>query len=462
MICALHARTRLVRLLATAGALLAGCQAPPVVDTGVPVVPDAFVELGFNNLDGFVDIVGRLGAAGLVDIDPARVSRSGLEAAGVAGPVVVAMRTAGGEMITARLLEPTRFQAAVSLALGELGLRLERRVGQVDALLGKDGEVKALVRAGNGVVIIVVGPVDVWAEASLVEAIATGALAAPRRRPQHIELSIVPPAAWSTFVASSIAGTIKTGPDGVRIDATVPLTIEGRPLWRALSSSSPESACAVEEGAVLSVRLPPLPGLEDGLDNIGLGDLAALDAFAGRLVVGVHPAPAGTPVDRSDPSSLGSLVVTGRPSTAGKAGLQATLDDAFAGAGTLRAVGARQVRTVVNANKPWRSVAAVLDDDVFALGIGAAVPIDRVAVGMKCPPAPGRLLSFDGAGVVAMVERAEPGLAIMRRFAQAAGLPVKDPLATIGGIEHLEVDADPVSDSEAVALRIRMRLRERK
>jgi len=461
VICALHAGRKLVGLVA-AGALLAACPPPPPVDTGVPVVPDAFVEVGFNSLDGFVDIVGRLGAAGLVDIDPARVSRSGLEAAGIAGPVVVAVRPAGGEMITARLLEPTRFQAAVSLALGELGLRLERRVGQVDALLGKDGAVVALVRAGNGVVIVVVDPVDVCAEASLVEAMATGALAAPRRQPKAIDVSVAPPKAWSTMVASPITGVITTGPDGVRVDATVPLTVDGRPLWRALSAPSPDTACAVEEGAVIAVRLPPVPGLEDGLDDIGLGDFAALDAFDGRLVVGVHPAPSGTPVNGDDPSSLGSLVVTGRPSKGGKAGLQQSLDEAFAGAGTMRAVGARQVRTVVNADKPWRSVATVIDDDVFALGIGAVVPVDRVAVGMKCPPAPGRLLTVEGAGVVALIERAEPGLAIMRRFAQAAGLPVKDPLATIGGIEHLEVDADPVSDSEAVSLRIRMRLRERK
>ncbi len=440
-----------------------GCApAAPVAAAGIPVVPDAFVEIGFHDLDGFVDIVGRLGRAGLVDIDTSRVSRSGLEAAGVAGPVVVSVRDVGGEMITARLADATRFQGAVALASVELGLRLERRVGQVDALVGKDGDVVGLVRAGNGVVIIVVGPVDVLGEASLVEALATGAVVGPRRLPVSIDLLVAPPKAWRALVTSSITGSMTTGADGIHIDAKVPLTVDGRPLWRALSSSSPDAACAVEEGAVLAVRLPPVPGLEEGLDELGLGEIAGLDAFDGRLVVGVHPPPAGTPVDSEDPSSLGSLAVTGRPAKGGKAGLQQSLDEAFAGAGTLRTVGARQVRTVVNVGKPWRSVAAVVDDDVFALGIGAVIPVDRVAVGVKCPAAPGRLLTMDGQGMVGLVERAEPGLAVMRRFARAAGLSIADPLAALAGIEHLEVDAEPVSESEAVSLRIRMRLRERK
>ena len=442
-------------------ALPACPRAAPVVDQGLPAPPDAVVEIGFDGLDSFVDVVTRLGAAGVIDIDPARMSRSGLEAAGVAGPVLVSSRATGGRLVVANLVDAVRLQAAVSLALGN-SLRLQRRLGQVDAVVDAAGDVVALVRAGNGLVIIVIEPVDVLAEASLVEALATGALNGPRRRPLGIDLRIVPPKAWASVVSAPLTGTVTRSPDGLTLTATVPLSPEGRPLWRALSTPAPSMACAVEEGAIFSIRLPPVPGLEAGLDDLGLGEIAALDAFDGRLVVGVHPTPSGTTADSGDLSSLASLAVAGKPSATGREGLKKRLDEAFAGVGALRTVGTRQVRTVTNVSKPWRTVATVLDDDVFALGIGAVVAVDRVAVGISCPATPGRLLSIDGAGVIAVVERAELGLALLRKVGALTGMQVADPLKAFVGIERLEVDATPVSDSEAVTVQIRMRLRARK
>lgn len=437
---------------------------------GVPVPPDAVVEVGFAGLDGFVDVVARLGAAGLVPLDPAKLSRSGLEAAGIAGPVVVAARPTGGRVIVARLVDAARLQAALALTLGDAGVRLQRKVGQVDAVVGMDNgagnDVVALVRAGNGLVVVVLEPVDVLAEASFVEALATGALSSPTRVPKAIDLHTAPTTAFGGIVDGPVDGVVTVGDDGIKIAATVKLTAEGRPLWRALSTPSPSTACAVEEGAFLSVRLPPVPGLEEDLGAVGLGDVARLDAFAGRLVIGLHGVAAGTPADRDDIPSLVAIAVTATPSLAGKAGLQQSIDEAFGGAGTLRPVGARKVRTVDNVQRPWRSVAAVVDDDVFALGVGAVVPVDKVAVGISCPAEPGRLLTVEGAGVVRAIERAEPGLALLRRFGSIAGLggglAGGDPLSTVAAIERLEVDATPVSGSEAVDVLIHMQLRARK
>ncbi len=435
--------------------------APPPAPAGVPTVNDATVEVGFAQLDGFVDVIGRLSAAGMLGVDASRLSRSGLEAAGVEAPLVVALRPTGGTVLTARLVDATKLQAALALATGPAGLHLERRVGRVDALVDADANVVALVRGGDGVVVVVLHPVDVWAEAALAETLATGALAGPRRTPAAIDVQMMPPSTWSSAVRGPIVGVLRTDGDALVVEAQLKLLEGGRPLWRALAAPAPSSACAVEEGAVFSVRLPPVPGLDDELADV-VGDVASFDAFDGRVVFGLHAPPAGTVVDRDDLASLASLAVAATPSIAGRAALQQTIAEAFGGAGVEREVGNRTVTTVTNVKRPWRSLAVVADADVFALGIGAVLPVDRVAVGMSCPSTPGRLLSLHGPAAVRLIERADPSVALMRRVATAAGLTLDDPLTIVASLLTLDVDATPVSGSEAIDLRIRIQLANRK
>jgi hypothetical protein len=459
----------LLRRLVIAGAvfavstcsLIALSCAPPPLPIGVPTVVDAALEVGFADLDGFVDVVGRLGSAGVVAVDAGRLSRSGLEAAGVSAPVVVAVRPGGGTVITAALVDAAKLQAALALASGPSGLHLERRLGSVDALVDAENNVVALVRGGDGIVVVVLHPADPWAEAGLAEALATGTLPGPRRTPAAIDVRAQPPPAWLSAVQGPILGALRKDGDAFIVDARVSLLPPGRPVWRALSAAAPSSACAVEEGAVLSVRLPPVPGLDDELAGV-VGDVANFDAFEGRVVFGVHAPAAGTVADRDDLASLGSLVVAATPSMAGRAALQQTLTEAFAGAGVVRQVGSRAVTTVTNVKRPWRSLAVVADADVFALGIGSVVPVDRVAVGMTCPSTPGRLLSMNGPGVVALIERADPGVAVMRRLARATGVAIDDPLTALAGLLTLDVDAIPVSGSEAIDVRFRIQLGNRK
>jgi hypothetical protein len=122
-------------------------------------------------------------------------------------------------------------------------------------------------------------------------------------------------------------------------------------------------------------------------------------------------------------------------------------------------VGKRQVLDLQVAEKPWRQVSAVVDDDVFALAVGAPVVVDRVAVGSSCADVPGRLLVVDGARLLQIAGRAAPELALLRTLGIESAAP--GVLRLLGALDRLEVSAMTRPDAEVVDVAIDLRLRKR-
>ena len=103
-------------------------------------------------------------------------------------------------------------------------------------------------------------------------------------------------------------------------------------------------------------------------------------------------------------------------------------------------VGARQVQDLLVADKPWRQVSAVVDDDIFALAVGAPVVVDAVAVGSVCADVPGRVLFVDGARLLRIVSRAAPEVALLRSLGvDGASMPIV--VRALAGVQELEVSA---------------------
>jgi len=441
-------------------AAIVACEAPPPAVRGVVVPPDAVWEVVGGDLGAIVGVVDAAAGAGLLPIPAGRLSQSGLEAAGVAPPLAIAGRGSGGTVITAGLVDGVRLQAVLASVLPDAGLRRRRLLGQVDALIDEAGATRALLRAGNGALVVVLGPEDALAEAALAEALATGAVDAPRREARGLawRLRVVGP--LSDLVDDAIEGDLQLRGRDLVARGRAPLS--GTPgavaLASALSSSSAPMACVADDLAVLAVHLPAVAGLGDVVD--GEEEAAALagipgglDAFEGRLTIAVLPPPPGTTPLPDDPATLASLAVVGRPRAGAAAALRASVDEALAG-GVVeeRAVGTRLVRSVGAASAPWRRLSVVVADDVFALGLGAGVVVDRVAAGgVTCPPG-GRLVQVQGPAAVALIERAAPELRVVRRLAAWSG--ADDPVALLAGFERLSLDATPAADAGAVDLQL--------
>lgn len=444
---------RLFLLLALSALFAPGCSSPPTeVVPGVPVVADAIVDVAFADLGVFADLVSRAAGSGLLPKESRLLSQSGLEAAGLAAPLVAAVRGSGDLVVVGRLVDATRFVAALSLALPE-GARLERRHGKVDAIV-VEGKDVVLVRAGDGLVVVVIDPTDPLASATLVEALADGSLPAVRRNPTETTVSSGPGLLAAVAGLRLLTGTLRAEGDDVVLSLVAGVSGDLVGLVAGLDAVAPAWACAVEDGAALSVRLPPASAQ-------ALTDLVAapggsrdLDAFQGRLLVALHEVGTGTPVVADDKTTWASLVVAGHPRVGGAATLRETLNEAAPSA-TPRTVGARIVKDLTGA-KPWRGVSAVVDDDVFALGIGAPVVVDRVAVGgASCADAADRLLVLDGRKAREIVARAAPELALLQ------GLGIDGALFPLGlrllqATDRLEITAAKQNENVRLGARIRL------
>jgi hypothetical protein len=439
-------------------ALAVGC-APAPVPSGVVVPPDAVWELVGGGLDDMVGLVDAVAGAGLLPVPPGRLSRFGLESAGLAAPVAVAGRGVGGIVVTAGLVDATRLQTVLTALIPDAGLRRQRVLGQVDALLDEDGTTKALLRAGNGVLVVVLSPDDALAEAVLAEALATGAVEAPRRAPRGLT--------WRLRVGGPLADVVDEAAEGSLVLRGRELVARGRAPLRstpgavavrtALAASAAPMGCVADDVAVLTLHLPAVSGLATIIDDEGSAPLAGLpgglDAFEGRLTLAVLPPPAGTSPIPNDPATLASLAIVGRPRSGAATGLRASVDEALVGGAVEeRTVGARVVRSVGASTAPWRRLSVLVDDDVFAVGLGAGLIVDRVAAGGVICPQRGRVIQLRGPAAVALLERAAPEMRVVRRLAAWTG--TDDPLAVLAGIDLLGLDASPSADGTALDLQL--------
>lgn len=369
-------------------------------------------------------------------------------AAGVTHPIVLVERSSGGSMLIGGLLSANLFRDAIQPELARLGLRGRRVLGDVDALVDDAESTRALLRVGSGMIVIVVNPVDVVAEAALVEALAVGTINGVRRNPDEISWRLRPPAPGALMIGSA-DGVLRQEGARVSLEGSLHSTAASLLTPATLAGALAPSWCVAETGAVLVAHLPSLTALANvaGVNDL-VGDSA--DSFDGRLTVALFAPPDGVAVDPKDVATLGALVVVGRPRSATLDGLRGSVEEAIAGLPmTSKTVGNHEVRSVSVRDRPWRDVSTVVADDLFALGVGAPVVIDRIAAGLTCPKS-ARLLSIDGPGLLKLIERARLDVQLLRRVASLTG--ADDPLALLAAVERLEVDAQPATDQQTVAI----------
>jgi hypothetical protein len=451
-----------VVVMGVAVVVLPGCEGQKAAPVGAVVPPDAAWELVSDDLDDLVGIVDLVGQARLMPFEPGRLSRSGLEAAGIAPPIAVAGRGRGGVVVTGALVDDTRLQAALAAAT-PAGWRRRRLVGRVDAVVDEADRTRALVRGGDGLIVAVVDPVDDLAEAALVEALATGALLAPARTSVGTTWRARLGEPLTAVFADSLEGQVEVKGRELTISARAPLRQEPAAIAvaTALGSSSTSVACVADDRAMLTLHLPAVPGLGEAVadvDDALSGLPGQLDAFDGRLTIALVPHAEGTPVSVDEPASFVSVAVIGRPRAGGADGLRASLDEAMNGRRPeTRTVGGRTIRSLGSAAAPWRRLSAIADDDVFALAIGADVVIDRVAAGgVVCPPS-ARLVTLQGPPLSRFIRRVPAELRLEPRLRAWTGL--EDPLEVIDAVDELTLEARPTADGAALALRLSLSVR---
>jgi hypothetical protein len=437
---------RLVRRLGVTAFLGLSCchsgTLSPPATPGVLVPPDAVAEIVFPTVDGFVQLIRSLGAAGLVPGEHRWLSRSGLIAAGVREPIAVAERSGGGSMLIGGLLSASLFREAIQPELARLGLRSQRVLGDVDALVDAAESTRALLRVGNGTIVIVVNPTDVIAEAALVEALAVGSVNGIRRNPAEISWRLRPPPPTALMIGSA-DGVLRQEGARVLLEGSLHPTAASLLTPSTLAGALAPSWCVAETGAVMVAHLPSLTAL---VNVAGVNDLVggSADAFDGRLTVALFAPSDGVAVDEADVATLGALVVVGRPRAAAIDGLRRSVEESVAGLPmSSKTVGSHAVRSVSVRGRPWRDVSTVVADDLFALGVGAPIVVDRVAAGLICPKS-ARLLSVDGPALLKLIERARLDVRLLRRVASLTG--TDDPLALLAAVERLEIDARPAAD----------------
>ena len=444
---------------------LVGCERQKAAPVGAVVPPDAAWELVSDDLDAVIGIVDIVSQARLLPFESGRLSRSGLEAAGLAAPIALAGRDRGGVVVTGVLVDETRLQAALAAAT-PTGWRRRRLVGRVDAVVDDAERTRALVRGGDGVLVAVVDPVDDLAEAALVEALATGALPAPSRTSTGTTWRARLGQPLTTVFSDPLEGHVEVKGRQLTISARAPLRHEpvAIAVAAALGSLSSSAACVADDRAMLTVHLPAVPGLGEAVadvedvDDALAGLPGQLDAFDGRLTIALVPHAEGTPVSVDEPASIVSVAVIGRPRAGGADGLRASLDEAMTGRRPeTRTVGGRTIRSLGSAAAPWRRLSAIVDDDVFALGIGADVVVDRVAAGgVVCPPTAG-LVTLQGPPLSRFVRRVPAEMRLAPRLQAWTGL--ENPLEVIDAVDELTLEATPTSDGAALALRLSLSVR---
>jgi hypothetical protein len=436
-----------VGLAVVAAACASEPTARPPAGPGLPVVPDAVVDVAFADLDSFGRLLRLASQATVLPAPLAQLGGPELADAGLAAPVVVMLRRDRGDVIIASAVgDAARLRAALTLIGSNTGLRVQRRVGAVDAVVDDAGDVAALVRVGEREAFAWWAPEDPWAAAALLEALASGSVATRRVAPLEgvkVTVSALPG-------VRGASGSLVVADDEVAAELAVEVDEEAAGVLRGLDAPAPDLACAVEEGAALAVRVPPIvdvPGGTRGIDSddgddadslLARGLAAVPDAFAGRVVVALHPAAADVVADLGDRLTWGAVAVAGRP----RAGRRAELEAALPPATSMRAVAGRSVRTTrAPGDRTWHDVVAVADDDVFAVGVGVGDPIDRVAAGVRCPDGGRRVLTWDGARGRAMLRRLAPVIERATGGVRSLEDLLPAPAVALLALDRLEVDS---------------------
>lgn len=443
-------------------AVVGACAPSTPQPNGVVVAPDAVWEVAADNLDDVVAIADIVSRARLSPLDAAAVSRSGLEAVGVAPPIAVVGRGRGGVIVTATLVDESLLQAGLMTAT-PAGWSRRRLLGRVDAVVDEAEQTRALVRSGDGVLVAVLDPVDDLAEAAFIEALATGALVGPRRQPRGTtwRLRLAPP--LTTVVGDLVEGEVVVKGRELLVRGVAPLrqSPQAIAVAAALRSASGTMSCVADDRAMLTMHLPAVPGVGAAVSDAhdALSELPGqLDAFDGRLTVALIPVPEGTTAALAEPASMVSVAVIGRPRAGGAAELRRSFVEAIGGrTPETRIVGGRTIWSLGPAATPWRRVSATVDDDVFALGVGADVVVDRVAAGgVVCPPS-SRLVHLQGPAFSSFLRRAPAELRLASRLAELTGLDA--PLDVIDAVEQATLEAAPSSDSTSLELRLSLSVR---
>lgn len=266
------------------------------------------------------------------------------------------------------------------LAAGLVG---EPVLGEVRAVPAEEG--KTLLRPDRGRVLLAPAvPEDRQAElAALLEVMATAK-----------EPTVVTPPPPGVLRARFADELLPLGPVDLRLSSAADgqLVVEARApaahadLVAALTAPAPPWACALDEGALAVMAVPPVQAA--GVD----------DAFAGPMLLALYPRGDEAPKE-GDPLPGASLVVAGVPKDA--AALDA-LGRLLPGDARVHTEGRRRTLEAEGA----RTLRLVADEGMLAVGFGAAAPVSRIHPQARCPAEPRPLM----AGDLAAVARAMPGV----------------------------------------------------
>jgi hypothetical protein len=418
----------------------------PAPVTSFPAVPDAGATVSFATLDELTALLALAKRTGLVDPRVGNLTSSGLMDAGIAPPLVVSFRRSNqGMIIAARIVDERRARLALLQALVAMGMVSRRTLGAVDSIDDEDGKSLGLLRLGADTLLFAPSPVDSFAVAAFLETMASVPGAQSVEAVNSTAFTLGP-----TGFLQSARGTLDIDDNLIVVHASLSVTGEAAAFVSGLHSPPPDTACAVENGAIIAVRLPPLSGWsQDGVTGSSALGVETGEVFDGRVVVALHLPSPPTPVRLGDRASVVSLAVAAKPRSGSRGVLEGALDSPMT---QRRQVGGRHFFDIAVADKPWRAVSAVVDDERFALGVGTRAVVERAAGSSSCPQNPDRLLSIDGPRLreAAVRARQDPELwAALVRLAAVADHPTLwDGLLKV---DRWEVDARPVTLADGAA-----------
>ena len=391
----------------------------------LPIPDDARVRVDVPHLAALLDALAVRGRAWL----PARAVEALAQlgpgqrsAAGIAedARAVLAVREGGDVVLAVDAEDEARVRSTLDVLATKLELTVTTTPDGVRALSDATGRARALIVVEAHRALAWLDPSDLPAARALLVSWA------------HLETPVSPSAnhdgalarlhvdgAWASRHLEQRAAPVQSADLALRADAQA-LTIEGELALdadtRALAASltTPATAepiaCALERGAALVLRVPPLDAESaTAVDGVAGTDVAraASARLTGSVTLAFYPPVEGTAARVDDLLSLASVIVVGRPrDAAAERDLLASITS-VGGAGTSETVAGHTLRTFAPRGlDAHRQVRAVVEPSLFALAIGTADALPRAlqATAASCGDAPLRLAA-DGAVLGPLLER---------------------------------------------------------